>query len=328
MYSVNRANKYLFFVFLFFIMGSLGISTYVMLTGKEISLIENILVSQYVLVLLPVILYLIFTKASIKETFLFNKVDLINILLSVALAIFLLPLLSLINLISQLFVVNHLTEAIGDIMDMPLWLLLLLMALTPAIIEELSMRGIILSNYRNKTVMTTCLMNGLFFGMFHMNINQFCYAFVLGIVFCLIVHLTNSIFTSIIMHFTVNGIMLIYQKVLLSLNEIMLGEEATKKLITEATTLDTRTLLIAIIVLLVICIITLPVALFILYTIAKRNNKTHIIKEKLTTKEVLNLSDTPVSTNDKIVTPIFIVNIILFISYVAIIDFIIPMLAK
>ena len=47
--------------------------------------------------------------------------------------------------------------------------------------------------------------NALAFGLMHMNFNQFCYAFVLGIAFGILLEATGSIFATMTAHFVING---------------------------------------------------------------------------------------------------------------------------
>jgi hypothetical protein len=68
------------------------------------------------------------------------------------------------------------------------------------------MRGVILGNYKHVSIKKAALMNGLMFGILHLNINQFVYAFVLGVVMAYIVYYTGSIFPSMLLHFCINGI--------------------------------------------------------------------------------------------------------------------------
>jgi membrane protease YdiL (CAAX protease family) len=78
-------------------------------------------------------------------------------------------------------------------------------ALMPAFFEEMYFRGIIFSNYRHVEIKKACLMTGLFFGLAHMNPQQFLYAFIMGTIFCYFVYRTGSIFSSMLSHFTING---------------------------------------------------------------------------------------------------------------------------
>lgn len=78
-------------------------------------------------------------------------------------------------------------------------------AITPALLEEVLMRGIILDGYRNKSYFVAALINGFMFGMLHLNFFQFVYTFIAGFIASYLVFATNSIFSSIIFHFINNG---------------------------------------------------------------------------------------------------------------------------
>ena len=79
------------------------------------------------------------------------------------------------------------------------------MALTPAICEELVMRGVVLSEYKYKTTFKAAIMNGLIFGLMHLSGQQFLYAAILGFLFAYIVRVTGSLFSTMIVHFVFNG---------------------------------------------------------------------------------------------------------------------------
>ncbi len=53
-------------------------------------------------------------------------------------------------------------------------------------------------------VISAAAVSALMFGIMHLNLNQFCYAFVLGVVFALANHASGSTWTSVIMHFLIN----------------------------------------------------------------------------------------------------------------------------
>ena len=81
-----------------------------------------------------------------------------------------------------------------------------LMALTPAIVEELAYRGVILGNYRRTDTLGGILMSGFLFGLMHMNFNQMAYAVILGIIFGIVVEASGSIIATMEMHFLINGL--------------------------------------------------------------------------------------------------------------------------
>jgi membrane protease YdiL (CAAX protease family) len=323
MYSTKRGNLFVFLIMVSFITISILLGVLYYYTGTDIPLTLNLIISQWGMIFVPIALYFLITKSNIKETCLFRKINGVNLLLCFCLITFLSPLLSLLNLISQLFVENQIAEAVIDIVNYPLWISLLLIAVTPAVFEEITMRGILINNYRNKTVLTTSLMSGLMFGIFHLNINQFVYAFVMGIVFSIVVHITNSIFASMFMHFIVNASSVVIQKLALIFSNYMLKTNPDYIDTLAATTYTRQELLMYIGVFGLITLVTLPIAILFIYLLMRYNNKVNIFKDKLTTKEVLGLSDSPteIITKERIVGPFFIASVSLFLIFVILTEF-------
>lgn len=89
-----------------------------------------------------------------------------------------------------------------------LWLLLLV-ALTPAICEEILFRGILLSGIRGRvSFMTTVMVNGLIFGAFHVpgaTVIRFLPTAILGMLLTWVVIRSRSIWTGMLMHLINNG---------------------------------------------------------------------------------------------------------------------------
>ncbi len=78
------------------------------------------------------------------------------------------------------------------------------LAVLPAILEEILFRGIFLSGYREENLLKLSLMNGFMFGLFHLNLDQFVYAFALGIILTYLVVITGSILSGMLFHFLFN----------------------------------------------------------------------------------------------------------------------------
>ncbi|PAB60553.1 CPBP family intramembrane glutamic endopeptidase [Anaeromicrobium sediminis] len=100
------------------------------------------------------------------------------------------------------------SEMIEELMDFPIenmYVLIISTVVFPALFEELVMRGIVLDGYRDKSIHVAAFMNGLLFGMFHMNFFQFTHTFIAGIVMTYVVRITGSILSSMFIHFTNNG---------------------------------------------------------------------------------------------------------------------------
>ena len=91
------------------------------------------------------------------------------------------------------------------------WLLLniALLALLPAIAEELIFRGIIFNGLRTKfNEWVAVVFSALLFALMHGSLDQLVYPFILGMVLAWIVLRTNSLVSSMIVHFLNNAIVL------------------------------------------------------------------------------------------------------------------------
>lgn len=94
--------------------------------------------------------------------------------------------------------------------DRPLALDLAALALSPAICEELLFRGVLLRASRAvMSVSRAVLLNGLLFGLFHLDIYRFFPTMLLGIVLAVIVIRSGSIYPSMLFHFLNNACALI-----------------------------------------------------------------------------------------------------------------------
>jgi membrane protease YdiL (CAAX protease family) len=87
-------------------------------------------------------------------------------------------------------------------------LLALLIAVFPAIIEEVLFRGLIfrglLKNFKPAAAIT---LSALMFALMHFSINQFVYQFMLGIIYAAIAYYTGKLIYSIIAHFINNFVL-------------------------------------------------------------------------------------------------------------------------
>lgn len=105
---------------------------------------------------------------------------------------------------------QNVLEAFGDALlgdQMPLWQLLLFIAVMPGILEELAFRGVLLHGLRKVFgPVGICLMVGAIFGLFHVSLFRLLPTAYLGVVFAAVVLLTGSIFPVMLWHFLNNAI--------------------------------------------------------------------------------------------------------------------------
>lgn len=126
------------------------------------------------------------------------------ILMTLVLAFCIQPALMLISTLSSLFFHNYLEGALEIYQKNPLWITILCTCLLPAFCEEAVCRGVYLSGTRMIPLGWAALLNGIFFGLLHMNVQQGLYALVFGALAVILVEYSRSILPAVLTHFTVN----------------------------------------------------------------------------------------------------------------------------
>jgi len=160
---------------------------------------------QLASLLLPLFIWLAITGDSFKRHMPSQPLGGVNILLIVVFSIFVQPTMMLISAFFSLFFVNDAAEIFTHFAAQPWWLIMLAIAVTPGVVEELVFRGYIQSNQKSSAFWKIAVMNGFLFGLMHLSPHQFLYTFVLGVVFAYLVYFTRSIWAGILSHFIVNG---------------------------------------------------------------------------------------------------------------------------
>jgi membrane protease YdiL (CAAX protease family) len=185
---------------------------------------QFLVVTQVLFLLVPVLLYLLVTGLPIKQTLRLNKLSIVDIIIIIAIALVSQPIAAFFAQLSNIFFKDTISQVVKEIQSISYLKQLGIIALTPAICEEVTMRGVILSGYNKLSTRKAALATGLFFGILHMNPQQFLYAFVLGIIFAYLVRITNSLFSTIICHFTFNGFQVTMAYLATKLNPDMIDE--------------------------------------------------------------------------------------------------------
>lgn len=212
--SVFQANLFAFILLLLY---AIAPSALVPLFKRmNISSELYIVLPQILLLLIPTIIYFMITRKPIKDTLKLKKIGIESIGIIIAIGIFAQPIAMFLSFITQFAFPNRISQVVSSLDDIPLIVRLGIIALTPAICEEITMRGVVLGGYENVNIRKAALMTGTFFAILHLDGNQLLYAFVLGIIFAYLVRITGSIYSSMICHFTING------------TQVLLSELATK----------------------------------------------------------------------------------------------------
>ena len=181
----------------------------VLIAGSQffsLGIVSNLLVSQLI-ILLPACISLLLNKKKICFSDLgFRKIRISTILLTIVYTMLCMPLVTVVNAISMLFVDNTVVAISSEILALPFPIALLIIAMIGPFSEEFVFRGIMYSSYRKDgNALGAVLLSALVFGFMHMNINQAGYAFVIGIALAFIMIATNSIWAPFVMHFIING---------------------------------------------------------------------------------------------------------------------------
>lgn len=157
------------------------------------------------LYLLPVLVFMIINRVDPRKWMPLVPLRISTVGIVVLYALLLLPVTSWLNLISMLFVQNAFAGSQAELSNNSFWVNLLVIGILPAICEEFTFRGLYYNGYRQRGVWCAILGSAFAFGLMHLNFNQFCYAFVLGAAFGLLLEATGSIFATMTAHFIING---------------------------------------------------------------------------------------------------------------------------
>lgn len=246
---------------------------------------------QYVAFLIPIFIYIFLNKKDAKKILKFNKINMKSFFIIFFIWIFMLPIsILIISLYTDIFG-NTMPDLILEESRQSTLEILLFTAITPSILEEILMRGIVLYGYRNKNRFSAAVTNGFMFGILHLNLFQFSHTFFSGIIATYLVFATNSIFAPMFLHF-VNNSSPIFMEFLFS--------QDTEDIQVNSN-LDYKTLII-------IAIVSLLIIITLIKLLAKIN--------KIDFKKKINTSNETILNKPLIISIIIfvIINFILFLS--------------
>lgn len=234
----------------------------------------NVLVSKAVIIA-PAVVLLIVLRIAPHRIFIGGHAGIFDMMLAYVGAYCLMPLIYLINLITMLFAENYVNGMVSELYIYPLWAQLVLMAFLPAVVEEFIFRGIFYGSYRRKNAIRAALMSGLLFGITHLNLNQFAYAFAIGVAFCLLYEASGSIVLSMTAHFAINANTVFVMRVFENMPEIVAQEGAAQPA-------PAGLFLMAVAILAAFAVLGLFFFALIIKKIAKRADRTENFKKSVT----------------------------------------------
>lgn len=224
-------------------------------------------------VLLPGILFLLFSKEKLTEFLHFKKIK-VGTIFGVALfTMCTMPTITLLNLLTQFLVENTATNMMADygIDKMPFLLVWFTVGLFAPFCEEVACRGVYYRGYRKSgSAFKAMLLSALLFGLVHMNLNQAVYAFAMGILAVLLVEATGSIWSSILYHALINSSQVAVMYMTLKLDPAAYSDAAEM--------LTTDFLVMGVAVYLALAAITLPLAWALLIWMSEREGRTGVLR--------------------------------------------------
>ena len=280
MTKIIRANIYFLLILIIEVLGPYALRHLYEVIGLSDTRIILFL-NHIILFLIPAIIYLVLTKSSFKETLRLNKLHWKDALLIVLLGFVVQPVMTFFALISSFFFNNEVGSFITEISSTPYLILLCLVALLPSITEEVTIRGIVLSGYNNVNKYIAAIITGLFFGILHLNAHQFLYATILGFIFALVVRITNSMYSSMIMHFIINGTSVTIAKITRLVSDSLGIKTEVQELTLKNIGLNDKLMLIGIYG--IIALVFLAFVYLIIYKLNKMNEMRHIEDRSLDT---------------------------------------------
>ena len=201
---VKKTNA-LFLSFILLFLAMEAIIAVISIMHVSMGIVPTLFISQGI-ILIPSLVFIVFEQIEVIEWVPFKKIKWSTFWLTILFTICLSPFISLINVLSQLLTTNIVAELSGEFFSVSPLVIIFIVGFFGPFCEEFTFRGVIYHGLKKSgRILGAILASALFFGLMHMNLNQFSYAFVLGLAFGLINEATGSILPSLIMHILINS---------------------------------------------------------------------------------------------------------------------------
>lgn len=119
-------------------------------------------------------------------------------------------ILSLIEMVLVMFTGFSLSVPMDEMTNMNPVLMFVLVAVFPAIVEELLYRGVLYRYLRGHGVQFAAIVSSAIFGLIHMNFLQFFFASFMGVVCCYIYEATGKLRYSMLLHLLNNSVLVLF----------------------------------------------------------------------------------------------------------------------
>lgn len=275
--AMKMAGLFFFLVMILELPLSIFMALLQMIIPADYVMLANILVTQGYLLICG-LLYVWITRQSFAKDLMIRKYKVSSFFLSLVVLMFASPMASWLNLLSQFFAKNEISNSIYEVTKVvPIWLGIMIIGCLPGFIEELLYRGIIYSAFRKRSVLTGIVVSALTFGFMHMNFNQMMYAVYLGILFALLVEATGSLVSSMVLHMVFNAFNTAYVYILPKLYEF-LGQYSSEYANVDMdelmnATVSKQEIMTSLLMITPVALIGLVLAILLIRQIAKMNGR-------------------------------------------------------
>lgn len=171
---------------------------------------SGILITEFLLVLGPPLVFLLFGKFEIAKVLRLNKIKISNLFLIICIMLLAIPLAGIFNLVN-LWVVNSLFGKIvlpqvpipSDLSG--LLVNILVIGGSAGLCEEFAFRGTIMRGLERFGAVKSILLTAFLFAMMHLDFQKILGTFMLGALIGFIVYRSNSLYGGMLAHFTNNS---------------------------------------------------------------------------------------------------------------------------
>ena len=204
MKEVKRVNTF-FLILVILHVGASFIVSLLSMQAVKLGTYTSLMLTQ-LLILVPSFMFFLFLGYDILSWIPFKKLKGGTVALVVLFTFLIMPFVSFINVFSQLFAENVAVDMMSEMADLNPFINLIIVGFIGPFCEEFTFRGVIYGGLRKSGyIVFAAAITGVYFGLMHLNINQFSYALLLGFILSLLVEATGSIWSSIIAHVIVNS---------------------------------------------------------------------------------------------------------------------------
>lgn len=266
-----------------------------------VGIILNFIIGQLI-VLVPALVWVLLSKENLVKLAGFHKIKVSSFFMIILFTFLAMPLTTAVNVISMLFVDNAVTAISGEILQIPFFIMLLIIGVIGPFSEELVFRGIVYQGYRRSgTALQALILSALLFALMHMNFNQAAYTIVIGAILVLLVEATGSLWSSVLFHVVFNS----QQVCMMYLSDYFL--KGQNSLAEAQELLSTELILMALSGYLTVAAITTALAACVLAWIAKNEKREENLRAVWTMRKN--------KTGNKMITVPLIIAVVLSLSF-------------